>query len=325
MIRSRLIALFFAALTGVALSTPGRAQLADAAQELAVVAANRSEGDLCAEKDNVFVPMTSAAVRSFRIQAIHPVYSGLIVSDRWSPDFTACDMSNDPAFAAADTNTRVTLYETPDMQLVGYVFKSFWRPNDVPVRVGARVEKVHMIQLWTRYRDRAEEVVVLYPPDGYWRARPLPFADLRFAAYGSSFLVGPVETQGRPMVDLKEVVFDPETKTFALSFTRGGAAALRVSKIDQDRLQLDVTFDQATPEGLPFAALRSMYATEYNADVARVAWREKNGSSWRESAVLDFPGASITELWAGRLTPSRHNLSAPDMIFSRFRPEAAAQ
>ena len=42
--------------------------------------------------------------------------------------------------------------------------------------------------------------MVLYPPDGYWRARPLPFEDMRWTAYGSSFLVGPVETQERPIV-----------------------------------------------------------------------------------------------------------------------------
>lgn len=313
----------FLALFAALAALPARAQPGEASLDLPVVAANRSEGDLCAEKDNIFVPFTAAAARSLRIQAVHPVYAGLVQIDRWAPDFTSCDMSSDPSFAAAEATRRVTLYETPDLQLVGYVFDSFWRPNEVPVRVGDRVEKVHLIQLWTRYRERAEEVLVLYPPDGYWRARPLPFADLRFAAYGSSFLVGPVETQGRPIVDLKEVAFDPKEKSFALSFKRGGSAQLKLAKLDQDRLILDVTFDAAMPEGLPFAALRSMYATEFNADAARAAWREKNGTSWRESTILDFPGASVTEFWAGRVTPSRHNLSAPDMIFSRFRAERA--
>ncbi len=299
------------------------APAAEAARDIAVMAANRSEGELCAEKDNIFVPFTSPTVRSLRIQAVHPVYAGLIRADRWAPDFTSCDMSSDPSFATGDTTRRVTLYETPDLQLVGYVFDAFWRPNDVPVKVGDRIENVHLIQLWTRYRERAEEVLVLYPPDGYWRARPLPFADLRFAAYGSSFLVGPVETQGRPIVDLKDVTFDPKAKSFTLAFKRGGSAKLTVGKLDQDHISLDVSFDGPMPESLPFAALRSMYATEFNADAARAAWREKDGKSWKESTILDFPGASLSEFWAGRLTPSRHNLSAPDMIFSRFRAETA--
>ncbi len=68
---------------------------------------------------------------------------------------------------------------------------SFWRPNTVPVRVGDRVEQgFHVVQLWVRFRERAEEVLVFYPPDGYWRARPLPPPHMRWSAYGSSFLVG---------------------------------------------------------------------------------------------------------------------------------------
>jgi hypothetical protein len=320
------------ALSFAAISSPGfrpaivapaqAGEAYDLAGELPAMASNRSEGALCAEKDNVFVPLVSSAVRSFRIQAIHPVYAGLIQTDRWAPDWTSCDMSNDPSFGAADRTRRVTLYETADLQIVGYTFPSFWRPNDVPVRVGERTERgLHLIQLWTRHRERAEEVLVLYPPDGYWRARPLPFADLRFAAYGSSFLVGPVETQGRPIVALRSVAFDPETKTFTLDYARGGSAQVKLSALDQDRLTLDVRFSEATPDGLPFAALRSMYVTEANADVARMAWREKNATAWGESSVMDFPGAAVTELWAGRLTPSRHNTSAPDMTFSRFRAD----
>ena len=72
------------------------------------------------------------------------------------------------------------------------------------MRVGNRVETgFHLLQLWTRYQERAEEVLVLYPADGYWRARPLPPQNLRWSAYGSSFLIGPVETAGRPFVDIQ--------------------------------------------------------------------------------------------------------------------------
>ena len=36
-----------------------------------------------------------------------------------------------------------------------------------------------------------------------WRARPLPPANLKWSAYGSSFLIGPIETVGRPLVDIR--------------------------------------------------------------------------------------------------------------------------
>ena len=125
-------------------------------------------------------------------------------------------------------NYEIGGHKQTDQQLIGYTFPSFWRPNAVPVRVGARVEAgLHLLQLFVKFRERTEEVLVLYPADGYWRARPLPPAHLRWSAYGSSFLVGPVETQIRPIVDLKEIVFDPEKKSFLLTFKRGGQARLQ--------------------------------------------------------------------------------------------------
>ena len=50
--------------------------------------------------------------------------------------------------------------------------------------------------------------MVFYPPDGYWRIRPLPFADMRWTAYGSSFLVGPVEVHVERMEQLKALGVD---------------------------------------------------------------------------------------------------------------------
>ena len=286
--------------------------------ELAVEVANKSGPVLCAEKDNVQLDFTAPALRTMRIQAVHPAYIGTIVTDKWAPDWTACDMTRDPNFRA-DNSRRITFWETPDFWLTGYTFPSFWRPNTVPVRVGGRTENgLHLVQLWMRYRERAEEVLVFYPPDGYWRARPLPFADLRWTAYGSSFLVGPVEVQERPVVALKEVSFDPATMTFTLAFARGGSATLKIDKIDQDRIALETTYSGPMPNGLPFAALRSMYATEFNSDVAKIAWRGKGGQGWSEAPVMSFKGAPVTELWAGRTTPSNHNLSAPDIVFSQF-------
>jgi hypothetical protein len=286
--------------------------------ELAVTTVNKSEPVLCAEKDNVALEFTSPAIRHMRIQAVHPAYIGMIQTDRWAPDFTACVMSGDAAVTSTEPR-RVTLFETPDLWLIGYAFPTFWRPANTPVRVGDHVERgLHLIQLWTRHRERPEEVLVVYPADGYWRARPLPFGEMRWTAYGSSFLLGPVETQGRPVVDLKSIDFDPPSKTFSLEFARGGSARVTVGAIESTGIRLEVSYSDGMPNGLPFAAMRSMYVTDFNADVSRVAWRAGGQPGWGESAILPWKGGDITELWAGRVTPSNHNLSAPDMVFSRF-------
>ncbi len=299
-----------------------RAQTFDP-NEIAVQIGNKSEPELCAERDNVEINFTSPLVRKFRIQAVHPAYIGTIATDRWAPDFTACDMTKDPVFHA-DNSRRVTIYETPDLWITGFTFPSFWRPGTVPVKVGARTEQgLHLLQVWVRHRERAEEVLVVYPPDGYWRARPLPFKDMRWTAYGSSFLIGPVEVQERPIVALKEIAFDPDTRTFTLQFVRGGEAKLKIEILDDNRQVLDITYSGAMPEGRPFASMRSMYTTEYNADVAHVAWRTKGGVGWGESPIMQFKGGEATEFWAGRKVPSIHNTSAPDMVFSKFAGEAA--
>jgi hypothetical protein len=288
------------------------------AAPIAVEVVNASEPTLCAEKDNVYLQLRSAEVRQFTVVAEHPAYAGTIVADRSAPDFRNCDMAGDPAFKAEPR--RVTLYETLDLQLVGYTFSSFWRPNTVPVRVGNRVETgLHLVQLFTKYRQRTEEVLVVYPADGYWRARPLPPPHLGYSAYGSSFLVGPVETAGRPFVDIKEIAFDPATLTFRLAFVRGGGgASLHVQGVDEERITIEVRLDLAIEAARPFAALRSMFVTETNADVARTAWRASGSQAYEAAPVMDFRRATALEFWAGRRLPSRHNMSAPDMIFRDF-------
>jgi hypothetical protein len=297
------------------------APAAHAADALAVDVVNASEPTLCAEKDNVYLKLQSGEARRFTVAAAHPAYVGTIVQDRWAPDFTHCDMSNDPSFKFE--KRRLTIYETEEWWLVGLTFSSFWRGNQVPVRVGNRVETgFHLLQLWTWRDGRADEVLVLYPADGYWRARPLPPQNLRWSAYGSSFLIGPVEMSGRPFVDIRDVAFEPSTRTFTLNFARGGSATLRLDKLDQERLVLDVTLGAPIAADRPFAALRSMFVSEGNADVAHVGVRAKESQSWTQTPVMDFKRGSVAELWAGRLAPSRHNTSAPDMVFGNFSAAA---
>ena len=290
----------------------------EAADELAVDVVNASEPTLCAERDNVTLELAADRVGRFTIEAVHPAYIGTLVADRAAPDFSHCDFG---AGGAAREPQRVTLYESEEWQLIGHRLGEFWRPGTVPVRVGERVETgIHLLQLWHRFAERAEEVLVLYPPDGYWRARPLPPAHLSWSAYGSSFLIGPIETAGRPFVDLTEVAFEPSARRFTLKFARGGTAGLALAKLGRDRIALEVALDPVA--GRPFAALRSMFVTETNADVTRVAWREPGGKAWHEAAVDRFERARAVELWAGRAVLSRHNTSAPDMRFSDFSAAA---
>lgn len=298
--------------------------LAAPPESLAVEVTGASEPVLCAEKDNVTVNLSSPAVRQFRIEAAHPAYIGAVQRDSFDADWTACDLSGDPAHASeVKTPVRRTLYEEPDFWLVGWTMPSYWRPATATVRIGDRVEAgLHLLQLWMIRPMGGEEVLVLYPQDGYWRLRPLAPQGQAVTAFGSSFLVGPVEIEGRPIVKIKEVAFDPKARSFALTFERGGSARLQLAKVDQNRHALDVTLEGGI-SGRPFATLRSMYVTEFNNDVARIAVREKGAKGWREEPIMAFKKAVATDIWAGRTTISRHNTSSPDMVFSGFQGEAA--
>ena len=304
-----LVALFALALGGVA-----QAATLDG---LPVEITNTSEPVLCAEKDNVTLNLANPAVRSFRIEAAHPAYIGGLSVDRFAPDWTACPMKE--AALAAPMPERFTLFETIEWQLVALREKNFWRPSDTTIRIGDRTwTNVHLLQLWYRFQDRAEEVLVVYPTDGYWRIRPLPPTNLRWTAYGSSFLIGPVVVEERPIVKIREIAFDPARRLFTLTYPDGNTAQVHLQSLNQELIGLDVSFARPVTT-TPFAALRSMYITEFNADVARIAVRETNARGWSEAPVMTFQRARATDLWAGRVVHSRHNTSAPDMVFNAFR------
>ncbi len=290
---------------------------------IAVEVQGASEPVLCAEKDNVTLNFRSPEVRSFRIEAAHPAYITSLHRDSFEADWTACDMSGDPSHASAvKAPTRKTLYEEPEFWLVGWTMPTYWRPATATVRVGETVTSgLHLLQLWRIRPMGGEEILVLYPQDGYWRLRPMAPQGAAPTAFGSSFLVGPVEVEGRPIVKIREIAFDPKARRFTLSFTRGGSATVDLAKIDQQQHALDVTFDKPVAD-VPFAAVRSMYITEYNNDVARIAVREKGAKGWREEPIMGFKGAMATDVWAGRTTISRHNSSSPDMVLRMFRSAA---
>jgi hypothetical protein len=291
---------------------------------LAVEVVSASQAALCAESDNVTINLTSNEVRQFRIEAAHPAYLATLKTDAVEADWTACDGLSDAAGARPQPPQRTTLYEEIELWVVGLTFRDFWRPASATFRVGDRVEKgLHLIQIWLLRPMGGEEVLVLYPQDGYWRLRPLAPQGLAPTAFGSSFLIGPVEVESRPFVKIKEVSFDPRERRFTLQFERGGSATVTMVKSDQKKHVLDVTFDRPI-NGRPFAALRSMYVTDFNNDVARIAVREKDAQGWREEGILTFKRAIATDIWTGRLSPSRHNTSSPDTVFNAFSASVQA-
>jgi hypothetical protein len=326
----RLLEAGLLAMAGIVGALPALAQ-SPATEKLAVRVDNGSSPVLCAEEDNVTLTFRSDKVRRFRIEAVHPVYLAALDKDNWDADWTACDFGPEAATKEAEgagnapseaprAPERVTIHETVDRWLVGLRFPDFWRKAEATVRVGDKTwEELHLLQLWRVRPNGGEEVLVLYPQDGYWRARPKGPRGRDLTAFGSSFLVGPVEIKERPIVRLRQITYRVAdgTDVFELAFAAGGSATVRLAELSEKRLGLDVQLSEAV-SGLPFAAMRSMYVTAFNNDVERVAIRPPAAKGWAEAGIMDFKGGDAMEVWAGRRAISQHNTSSPDMIFKAF-------
>ena len=284
---------------------------------------NASRPTLCAEEDNVYVKVAGNGVAAFRIVAEHPAYIASVLVDSTAPDFTSCDMSNDPVHAFEPRT--VTLYEDERTRLVGHAFPTFWRPESVDFRVGDRVERgLHLVQLLRRAVPGPDgtvhdvEILVLYPSDGYWRPKPLPPSTLPDSAYGSSFLFGPIEEDGRPYVALREVAYDPAAQVFTLVFRDGSRGRVGIVDVSRQRLALSLTLDAPLAPGRAFAALRSMFVTPAQADVSIASWTAAAAGARSTAPVLAFEGIRAPAARFGRTEPSQHNLSAPDLVFDGF-------
>ena len=294
---------------------------------VAVDVANHSVATRCAEEDNVYYTLNSLAdapkVTSFSIEARQVPYLSRIVRDSTLPDFTDCSFGQDWAPDAHPyTPPTAVLYEDNQFILKGVVYPDFWRPTVVPVKVGKLTQNfLHLVQLWNKTASGPIEFLVFYPQDGYWRLKTLPPVRMPEVAYGSSFLIGPIETSTRPFVAYKSVEFDPATVSFAIDFARGGKARVTVAERLSQSIRLEVALeggDTAGAEG--FAGLRSMYVTPERADAAETRWIAAAGDQEAVASIVDFKSARAMRVTFGRSVPSRHNTSAPNLTFSDFRP-----
>ncbi len=289
-----------------------------------VTVENKTRPTACAEEDNVSMVLRGQGVTRFRVEALQPSYIDKIEKDVTAPDFSGCNFDGgahptDPSYKF--TPRTVVLHDGPRWKIVGMTLPTFWRPHRVPVRVGARSgSDFHLVQVFAKAADGGKpmEALVLYPADGYWRLKPLPLPRFGDGVYGSSFLMGPVRDEGRPVVDIASISIQTRPLSFRLRFADGGSAQVKVAEISQERTALDVALHPATQKSRPFAVLRSMYVAADNADVSELSWQSTRGGAWQTKALPEISTIEAGRVRFARTAPSRHNTSAPDIRFSDF-------
>ncbi|VTU23078.1 hypothetical protein SRS16CHR_03179 [Variovorax sp. SRS16] len=284
---------------------------------------NQTRPTTCAEEDNVSMDLHGDGIRRFRVEALPPVYLASIAKDRTAPDFSGCNFDGgthptDPRYTF--TPRREVLHDGKRWLIVGMVLPSFWRPNQVPVTLDGRtVTGFHLLQIFAKKPGRKPlEALVLYPADGYWRLKPLPAPRFGDGVYGSSFVLGPVEQDGRPVVNIASIAIDSKPLRIRLAFAQGGSAIAKVTEISQARTALDVTLTQPTHGDQRFAVLRSMYVAADNADMSEVRWQATPRSALKATPLPEVSTLRTVQVRFGRSIVSRHNTSAPDIRFSRF-------
>jgi hypothetical protein len=282
---------------------------------------NASRVTKCAEEDNVYIKLSGDGLAGMRIEARQPAYIAQLTEDQSKADFTDCafDKASNPTYYFPPK--QVVLWEDEHWLMLGNTYATFWRPDQVDVVVQGRVtEQIHLIQL--HLKDASEptkgrhEFLVLYPPDGYWRLKPIPPLALNYSAYGTSFLVGPVKDAVRPVVELAKVEFVPEQMMFVIDYEDGSRGTMHIGEVNREHVVLDYKHDRPMPKQQPLAAIRSMFVTEERADVAEVQWRADAAAS--TLLVPGFTRVAASEVRFARSHIPRHNTSAPDMWFGRF-------
>ncbi len=293
---------------------------------------NQTRPTVCAEEDNVSLSLSGTGIARFRVEALAPAYLGSIKKDITAPDFSNCNFDG----SAHPTDPRHTfeprskvLHDGPRWRIVGITLPTFWRPQRVPVSVGGRVDTkgFHMVQVFakTGHGGKPREALVMYPSDGYWRIKPLPLARFGDGVYGSSFVMGPVEQEGRPLANIASIAIATQPLAFGLRFADGSRAAVRIAEITQKRTALDVTLEPAARANRPFAVLRSMYVTPDNADISQVRWLSTRSSAPSVKPLPEVTTIEAAQVRFGRSIPSRHNTSAPDIRFGGFATGGATE
>jgi hypothetical protein len=174
---------------------------------------------------------------------------------------------------------------------------------------------LHEAVLFRKIAGQRIEILDLYPPDGYWKAKPLPPPGFAETQFGSSFLLGRIEEDRRPFVPLTAIEFVPSELAFHLAF-KEGMGVLRVAEVSPERTRLEVALPPAAGAA-PFAAIRSMFVTPDKADTALMV---VSGGSHNPIAqpVMEFTSSDAEAVMFERTVPAHHNTSAPDMSFANF-------
>ena len=258
----------------------------------------------------------------FTIQAAHPSYIGMINTDRWAPDFSACNIPH-----AEGALPRKTFFEIADPvadrpDRPGLLASGQCAdPGRRPCRAGVQLHPA--LDAVSRARRGGSGPLSV----GRQLAHPPPA--FRRHALDGLWLVVPDRAAGksgcrRPAADRRDQGYRVRSRQKGLHaefrprrFGDGDGQAGRSGSCRARRRLFRRHARRTCPSRrcAPCTPTRPIPTSPASPGASRTA------RAGAKSPVLSFPGAhGRRSSGPGALSPSRHNLSAPDMVFSHFQP-----
>lgn len=292
-----------------------------------VSAHNDSKATLCAEEDNINIPLfakttsqPNSVVTSFTIEARHPGYE--FDEDNSEPNYANCHPA-ESGFPFTPAN--VEIYNdiaTGGSTIIRAVRESeWWQPNGMTATADSTLTDAKYIVVYKKVSPtHIPQVLVLYQ-DGNVRLKPTTATVADDPVFGSSVIIGPATPTERPLAAIDSVEYLPTSDSLLVTYSTGHSAVLAFEEITNEYTRIGVEANYPTQEGDAFTIFRSMYVSNDNADVERVEWQDSNAIS-HDDPILDanmtFPGGEGTEFLFKRETVSMHNTSAPDIWIGNF-------
>lgn len=268
---------------------------------------NQSTATLCAEEDNVNIPILSN-VDSFIIEATHPAY--IVGTDNCAPDFANCP----PAVPGYPFIPGVFELFNDGETIVEAIRESeWWLPNGIDFSVDNNDPEndIHYIRIYRKIADANEwpQFFVLYM-DGNVRLIPHPPVGTDSVCFGSSVIIGPAPIAERPMAEIASARYISASGTVEILYQAGGTATLEFLEINRTIARVMITVNYTTK--IPFATFRSMFVEDGNSDVDHVIWKNTSGN-FNDEPIMTFLGGEGIEWLFFRRTRSQHNTSSPDI------------